>query len=63
MERKCYKCGVEIQECMGICLARDVLAILEGRQSRPYTVREMCGRCAVKLQFEKPNGSIGPGFD
>jgi hypothetical protein len=42
--RHCCVCDAEIRECMGFCLARDVLESLETQ--RPVRVRELCWRCA-----------------
>ncbi len=44
-DRRCILCGAEIDECMGICLARDVLMVLRG-EKRDW-IRETCGRCAM----------------
>lgn len=43
-ERACMFCRTPIFECMGFTLARDIVAVEEGRRTkRP---RELCGRCA-----------------
>jgi hypothetical protein len=38
--RKCFKCGKKLEECMGFVLARDVLR----KREHP---RELCGKCAL----------------
>jgi hypothetical protein len=39
-ERRCFKCGQKLEECMGFVLARDVLRERENP-------RELCGKCAL----------------
>jgi hypothetical protein len=44
--RQCVRCGTPIEGCMGFVLARDFLAVLEGKIP-PESVREICGKCAL----------------
>jgi hypothetical protein len=37
-------CGTPIAACMGFCIAEDIVACFEGRQT---TVRELCGKCVL----------------
>lgn len=52
MVRKCAGCEEVIVECMGFVKAGD---IVEGS----YPPRELCGRCALKLQWT-PDGQLEP---
>ena len=43
-ERRCFKCGKKIEECMGFVLARDFLNKVENP-------RELCGKCALASEI------------
>jgi hypothetical protein len=54
MTRRCINCSTEIEECMGVCLARDILKIFLGFPI--VQIREFCGNCSFlchhgKVQF------------
>ena len=41
--RRCLTCGALIERCKGFCLARDLIAVDEGRGDE---IREFCGMCS-----------------
>ena len=51
MKRKCVKCGVQIEECMGFVLARDIV-------NRRKIPREICGKCVLITEPEELGGLI-----
>lgn len=53
MTRHCLKCGAEIQQCMGFCLARDILEVMEGRKPVLGYIREFCGLCVDSINPAK----------
>ena len=50
-ERRCFKCGKKIEECMGFVLARDFLNEVENP-------RELCGKCALAHEILIESGDI-----
>lgn len=42
--RFCIICWTEIHECMGFCLARDIIRLIHGETTH---VREICGLCIL----------------
>ena len=45
--RKCYRCGIEIKECMGSTSYPDYEKAMDGKLSWDK-VRELCGKCVLK---------------
>ena len=52
MTRRCINCSTEIEECMGACLARDILKISLGIPI--VQIREFCGNCSLL----RPHGKV-----
>ena len=44
MERYCIACGEEINESMGVVIARDVFNFIKGERKN---MRELCGKDAL----------------
>ena len=50
LSRKCHVCGTEITAAMGFVHSGDFLRLLRGEEVKE--VRETCGRCIIKKDFE-----------
>lgn len=61
-QRACMFCRTPITACMGFTLARDFIAISEGRRTKP--ARELCGRCVelVSMLRKTPEEARANGW-
>lgn len=56
IRRRCCQCNTRIRECMGFVNAGDFLLRADGYKVR---VRELCGRCGLKLLMLDEPSELG----